>query len=323
MMELRYSVRMNIGDNVPGADDIPTSEQIGNICQGLIDWSDANSVRFLHTTFEEYLASQEGLHKVPNQDERLGGCCVTYLSKTKDLTGICTSESDLTRRLQQHPFLSYCARYWHQHFARSYKMMTVDLGRQLHGETKLVYAAALDFLICTSRVEASFQIAMLPDPILQKAPLGYLISSAFSVAAITVALELRRGFDPYQPNGKTGLHLVCTHGLQALFDGLTRDVVPNVLEAKDHRGRTPLHYAAESGHLGLVQRLVFLGADGTKRDHLEQTPLQLAITEKQRPVAIWFLDQKGSTDVNNQTQYDHETEINSIALIRTNGSGRR
>jgi hypothetical protein len=117
MTELCYSVRMNIGNNIPLADDIPTTEEIRNICSGLIDCNDADSVRFLHTTLEEYLASQEGLQRVPNQDQWLAGCCVTYLCKIQDLTEICTNKSGLTQRLQQNPLLSYSARYWHQRFA--------------------------------------------------------------------------------------------------------------------------------------------------------------------------------------------------------------
>jgi hypothetical protein len=51
-------------------------------------------------------------------------------------------------------------------------MVIVDQDRQLVDKTKLVYAAALDFLIRTPQVEASFQIAMLPDPIHKKALLA-------------------------------------------------------------------------------------------------------------------------------------------------------
>lgn len=56
----------------------------------------------------------------------------------------------------------------------------------------------------------------------------------------------------------------------------------SLLTAKDHLGMTPVHYAAKSGNVRAVQRLLELGADINARDHWGVSPLDYAIETCQR-----------------------------------------
>ena len=52
------------------------------------------------------------------------------------------------------------------------------------------------------------------------------------------------------------------------------------VHAKDSRGRTPLHYAAEQNDAGLTAFFIALGADVNARDNSKQTPLGICVEKK-------------------------------------------
>jgi ankyrin repeat protein len=56
------------------------------------------------------------------------------------------------------------------------------------------------------------------------------------------------------------------------------------LEARDCRGRTPLHWAADNGHLPVVQYLCEQGVDKEVRDEDGRTPLDRAVDLGQKAV---------------------------------------
>lgn len=74
--------------------------------------------------------------------------------------------------------------------------------------------------------------------------------------------------------GKTPLHLAAEGGHQATCGELLR-LDANV-NARDKEGRTPLHLAAAKGHTGTMEELLASGADVNARDRRGDTPLHLA-----------------------------------------------
>jgi len=53
-------------------------------------------------------------------------------------------------------------------------------------------------------------------------------------------------------------------------------LAPEVINQKDEYGFTPLHLAADRGHLGVVSLLLQNGADPSIKDSDEQTAIELA-----------------------------------------------
>lgn len=66
------------------------------------------------------------------------------------------------------------------------------------------------------------------------------------------------------------------------------------VNATDYRGRTPLHYAVESGHLDIVQLLVENNANLNAEDERGKKPLDLSYAQPQMNefLATGILSQK-------------------------------
>jgi ankyrin repeat protein len=295
--ELRHAICTKTNKAVPKDDDLHSLEDIQSLCHGLIDWNDEDAVQFLHPTLRKYLSRPEGLVQIPRQDERLGESCMTYLLQTPELRGICINKDELKKRLFKHPFLNYCARYWHKHVSRFCEEMQSELNQV---QQTAIFSATKEFLLSEPLVQAVWQVSMFPDPFLQKALRRRLKPSSLSLAAITVKLKPQQGPDPYERSFITGLRMICAYDLQLFFDDVVTDVKPKDLEARDQYQRTLLHYAAEVGNLFIVQRLLGRGAKH-RLDSAARSPLQLAMSKKQSMVVDWLLGQEGWEDVILQT----------------------
>lgn len=89
---------------------------------------------------------------------------------------------------------------------------------------------------------------------------------------LSVRLVLARDADP-EPSALLGLAAMAGHAH-------TIDVLVQAgqdVNGLDARGRTPLQWAVQQGHLGAMLRLVQLGADPTLKDPDGQTALSLAV----------------------------------------------
>ena len=60
------------------------------------------------------------------------------------------------------------------------------------------------------------------------------------------------------------------------------------LAAQDIFGETPLHYAAENGHLGVVKVLMEAGSDFEMLDKTARTPLRCAELKDRHQVVEWM-----------------------------------
>lgn len=76
------------------------------------------------------------------------------------------------------------------------------------------------------------------------------------------------------------------------------------LEARDHRGQTALHLAAQSGDIGLVQVLLEYGADPNAQEETTGwTPLHFAVAKAHYPLILQFLHHD-ATNVNQVDKFD-------------------
>ena len=84
------------------------------------------------------------------------------------------------------------------------------------------------------------------------------------------------------------------------------------VNAKDERGKTPLHFAAEYGHREIAKLLIAEGADLNVRDMSEMTALQVAMFANSTEMAELFIN-KG-TDLNIYL-YLHNAAVNGYKEI--------
>ncbi|XP_011858782.1 PREDICTED: ankyrin-1-like, partial [Vollenhovia emeryi] len=86
------------------------------------------------------------------------------------------------------------------------------------------------------------------------------------------------------------LHIVAHIGALETVKYLVEKENANV-NAKDYLGSTALHFAAESGHLGVVEYFVKNGADVSARDNEGLTPLLVATKNGRHCIIKYFIDQ--------------------------------
>ena len=80
------------------------------------------------------------------------------------------------------------------------------------------------------------------------------------------------------PLGLTACHLAAARGdIQSLKSLMYVGQPDSIISNRTKKGRTPLHFAAESGHLEVARILLRAGADPMARDEKGYTPLVLAL----------------------------------------------
>ncbi|KAG7393611.1 hypothetical protein PHYPSEUDO_007448 [Phytophthora pseudosyringae] len=84
--------------------------------------------------------------------------------------------------------------------------------------------------------------------------------------------------------------------------------------SKDAAGNTPLHYAAEGGHLTLCKILLANGANINAQNKSGETPLHFAIASQRRGVCLHFVENHADVRI---SRYVSFTLLNGIALRGT------
>jgi ankyrin repeat protein len=93
---------------------------------------------------------------------------------------------------------------------------------------------------------------------------------------------------------------------------------PELVFSKDNDGRTPLHWAAEKGHKGVMELLLANQADINARNNNGRTPMQLASAKDHKDV-VELLLAKGA-DVNADAEALFETGISYLQAGQYNKS---
>jgi hypothetical protein len=145
--------------------------------------------------------------------------------------------------------------------------------------------------------------------------LGFLNSEAKVEASSQAMLASKRHLLNYSqnvPRHPTGLHL-------AVYFGLREAVIVLIergchLDSKDSYGRTPLSWAAESGHEAVVKQLLSTGkVDADSKDnYYGQTPLWWA-AESGHEAVVKLLLSTGKVDADSKDNYNGRTPLSLAA----------
>ncbi|KFY05234.1 hypothetical protein O988_00146, partial [Pseudogymnoascus sp. VKM F-3808] len=238
--EISHALAVEPGETELDEDNIPDIEEVISVCAGLVAVDEESDViRLVHYTTQEYFERVRDSWN-PKAREEIASTCLTYLSFQTFNNGHCYSDEDFERRIMQNPFLDYAARYWGNH------ALAVQ-----HTIKKL----ALPFLRNMNQVSCSNQ-------------------------AMSILNYNYPGYSQHVTMEVTGIHLAAVFGVAYLLQELTRgDGNKNCMyiDARDEYNRTPLSWAAESGHEAVVKLLVErddVVAD--TKDNQGWTPLSMA-----------------------------------------------
>ncbi|CAB0045309.1 unnamed protein product [Trichogramma brassicae] len=136
-----------------------------------------------------------------------------------------------------------------------------------------------------------------------------------------VELLLRRGADPNlaDADGSTPLHYICKgynedDGLMRMFFEVSDEIQRQVrVDARDKKGKTPLHWALRYGNVGATESLLRRGADANLADETGSTALHWACQTYwvDDAVEIFF---KTNKEVNQLVQVDAQDQSGRTPL---------
>jgi hypothetical protein len=96
-------------------DNVPDSEDIVSVCAGLVVVDQESAlIRLVHYTTQEFF-ERTGNAWVPDSQLHIARTCLTYLCFDAFQSGRCTANKEYKKRLQEHQFLDYAAKYWGEH----------------------------------------------------------------------------------------------------------------------------------------------------------------------------------------------------------------
>ncbi|KAK3707030.1 hypothetical protein LTR37_012362 [Vermiconidia calcicola] len=252
--EFSHALSIESGMTSLDKGDVEVGEVFVDECAGLVVIEPGSQlVRLVHETAQDYFSKPRADPVLPGTSFIVAQACLSYLQLDALDEGPCESPAEVAKRIDDLPFLRYCSRYWGHHVS-----ILLD--------DELMKARALKLMADTRRLGASVQVLSLPDQ------------------ADLVSLSIEEFHRPWYEGsathaylGATPLCMVAYFGLGEVAETLLATAIDaNVLDQTCSQGRTPLHYAAGSGHQRMLQLLIERGADVDIGDEHGVTALHLA-----------------------------------------------
>ena len=106
-----------------------------------------------------------------------------------------------------------------------------------------------------------------------------------NIEAVKQHLDSGRDVNAKDQKGKTPLHRAASEGHKEIVELLIAKGANVNVNAKNEFGSTPLHVAAFQGHKEIAELLIPNGADVSAKDKYEQTPLHFAAINGHKEIA--------------------------------------
>jgi len=289
--------RLDMG-NVADIDDMVSS------CYGLVTIEDESGiVRLVHSTAQDYLEQLLASSRL-EKESHITKICVTYLSHNVFGSGRCLTDGEYEKRVAEHKFFQYAARYWGHH-ARGLKVPQLKTVVEFLGRQPQVEAASQALLLCNERYSARYPRYS------QKVPSNlsgrHLLAYFGLEEAVQWALS-REGSSVWSARNRHGLTPMAWAAAcgQDSVVKLLADTIEGSADLEDKEGRTPLSWAAENGHTTTVASLLAKGvcpdSRGSHGRSLGRSPLSYAAHEGHDGVVELLL----------QFSEDKKVDVNSL-----------
>ena len=237
-------------------DSVPDSEDIVSVCAGLVVVDQESAIiRLVHYTTQEYF-ERTGDAWVPDGKLRIAETCLTYLCFCAFQSGSCSSDGEYEKRLQEHHFLDYAAKYWGDHARAVEADVTDQICTFLNSHS----------LLCAAQVRRV--------PVYKYR--GY--SKEYPTAT------------PLHELAHFGLATVAEKVVSA-----QRPITVTV-NAKNSRGDAPLGLAAKQGHREMVKILLDNKADVNAQGRDYGNALQAALAKGYEQVVKLLLNNKANVN---------------------------
>jgi hypothetical protein len=279
--ELCHALAIKTGDQALKPERIYDVEDILDVCAGLVTVDGESNIVRL-----VHYTTQEYFERIrsewcPQARQDIASACITYLSMDAFLSGSCESDEAFEARLRDNIFLDYSARNWGSHAK-----------------------------------DVQQEISSLVLPFLRRGPLV--------LATIQAALVDRSGYRSGQqyPRQTTGFHLVARYGLNFLAGMLLKEPGYGLrADSKDMNRRTPLSYAAWSGHEAVVRLLVEReDVEADSKDEFSRTPLSYAAGRGHEAVVRLLVEREDveadSKDGDSRTPLSYAAERGHEAVVK-------
>ncbi|TPX07668.1 uncharacterized protein E0L32_010666 [Thyridium curvatum] len=252
-LELQNALAVEFGTSELDTENLPQIEDMISVCAGLVTIDEESRIiRLVHYTTQEYFERPGTQQRwFPDAQAEITTVCVTYLSYNAFESGFCKSDDAFEKRLLLNPFYDYAAHHWGSH-AR---------------EAATLPEGVMEFLTDVAKVEASSQ-TLLASSMRQWGP-SYKYSQRV-------------------PQQVVGLHLAAYFGVQEAGHILLQ--ASKNVDVCDSYSRTPLSWAADSGHEAVVRLLLDRGAEIEAKDSDGRTPLLWAADSRDEAVIQLLLD---------------------------------
>jgi ankyrin repeat protein len=238
-------------------DNVPDIEDIVSVCAGLVVVDQESAlIRLVHYTTQEFF-ERTGNELVTNSQLDITRTCLAYLCFDAFQSGSCTADKEYEKRLQEHHFLDYAAKYWGEH-ARA---VEDDVAGQV---CMFLYSTSLSCAVQVLRVPV-YKSRGYSGNHPTTTPLHEL--AHFGLAAIAGQLA----------SAPSGLPM-------------------SMVNARNSRGDTPLSMAAVQGHCEAVNMLLDNEADVNAQGGEYGNALQAASDGGHEAVVKMLLDKGAYVD---------------------------
>ena len=310
--ELQHALGIEVGESELDNDNVPEIEDIISVCAGLVMVDKESNIIRLVHYTTQEYFERTQKYWFPDAETDITKSCVSYLLFNTFNRGFCSTNIDFEARLQRNALYDYAARNWGHHARVASAAAEHLILSLLESEAKLSACSQAMFASKWSLSHSGYS-QQVPRNIA-----GVHIAACFGLNKALITL-LTIGQDPNLRDtySRTPLSWAAESGHEAVIRLLLENGAE--LESRDRNGRTPLSWAAESGHEAVIRLLLENGAELESRDGNGRTPLSWA-AESGHEAVIRLLLENGaeleSRDGNGQTPLSWAAESGHEAVIR-------
>ena len=307
--ELCQALAVEIGSADYNSNNAPSIRTVLCCCQGLamVD-KEESTVRLIHHTLHEYLASHSGLFKSPHAT--IAETCLTYLNSRQvmDLSGLPVQNT------QHPPFLEYSSLYWGAHMKRELSNCGKTLALKLFSR----YNSHISIWLLWKHL---FPYYLVPSVVDYCKFTGLHCASIFGLVEVARALAMTDGVDinGIDETSATPLSWAARKGQEAVVKLLLerKDVNP---DRPDNDDQTPISWAARNGCEAVVKLLLERKDVNPDRPNNDgRTPISWAANNGHEAVVKLLLERKdvnpdrldkyGRTPVSRAAENGHEVVV--------------
>jgi ankyrin repeat protein len=271
---------------------VPDSEDIVSVCAGLVVIDQESAlIRLVHYTTHDFF-ERTGNTWVPDSQLHIARTCLTYLCFDAFQSGSCTADKEYEKRLQEHQFLDYAAKYWGEH-AREVEDDVADQVCTFLNSTSLSCAVQV-LRVPIYKYRGYSKLYPTTTPLHELAHFGLATIAGQPVSAASGLLM--SVVNARNSRGDTPLSIAAVQGHCRALNMLL-DNEADVNAQSGHYGNA-LKAASYGGHEAVVKMLLENGADVNAQGGRYGNALQAASGQGHEAVVKMLLDK--CADVNAQ-----------------------